>query len=70
MFWKCNDSCSVNSSVMAAASLSMRMTLFGIQKVFPSVRTVTCEQVEEWRNASSKNLVCLVGTASAVAQLS
>lgn len=41
-------------------SFSMRMTVYGIQKVFPSVRNVTCDQVERWRQSSTKNLVCLV----------
>lgn len=41
-------------------SFSMRMTVYGIEKVFPSVRNVSCSEVEEWRLNDSKKLVCVV----------
>ena len=43
-----------------ALSFSMRMTVYGIQKAFPSVRNVSCNDVEEWRRGAGKNLVCVV----------
>ena len=44
----------------AGLSFSMRMTVYGIQKVFPSVRNVSCNDVEEWRRGTDKKLVCVV----------
>ena len=44
----------------AALSFSMRMTVYGIQKAFPSVRNVSCNDVEEWRRGAGKKLVCVV----------
>lgn len=41
-------------------SFSMRMTLYGIQKAFPSVRNVSCSDVDEWRRDTSKKMVCVV----------
>ena len=41
-------------------SLSMRMTVYGIEKVFPSVRNVSCSEVDEWRQDDGKKLVCVV----------
>ena len=51
-----------SSSSVAAPSLSfsMRMTVYGIQKAFPSVRNVTCSDVDAWRRDQSRKIVCVV----------
>ncbi len=41
-------------------TMSMRMVIYGVKKAFPSVRNVTCEQLEQWRSEKRENLVCLV----------
>lgn len=41
-------------------SLSMRMTVYGISKKFPTVRNVKCEQLKEWLKDENKKVVCLV----------
>ena len=50
--------------VMAAPapslSMSMRMTVYGISKKFPTIRNITCEQLNNWIEDESKKLVCLV----------
>ena len=45
----------------SAPSLSMRMTTYGIGLKFPSVRNITCEQLEQWRSKDRRqNMICLV----------
>ena len=41
-------------------SMSMRMTVYGISKKFPTIRNITCEQLNNWIEDESKKLVCLV----------
>ena len=41
-------------------SFSMRMTVYGISKKFPSVRNVSCDQLERWRQDAQDKLVILV----------
>ena len=41
-------------------SLSMRMAVYGITKKFPSVRSVSCSQFNQWMRDDSKKVVCLV----------
>ncbi|XP_064392167.1 uncharacterized protein LOC135339816 isoform X2 [Halichondria panicea] len=40
-------------------SMSMRMTVYGISKKFPTIRNITCEQLNNWIEDESKKLVCL-----------
>lgn len=41
-------------------SFSMRMTIYGISKKFPSVKSINCQQLDQWRKDKEKKLVCLV----------
>ena len=41
-------------------SFSMKMTVYGISKKFQSVRNVSCDQLEQWRQDKQKELVILV----------
>ena len=41
-------------------SLSMRMTVYGIQKAFPSVRNVSCSDVDAWKRNRSGKIVFVV----------
>ena len=47
-------------------SFSMRMVIYGVGKKFPSVRHVSCEQLEEWRRDSPDKLVILVRFTSSI----
>jgi hypothetical protein len=49
------------SETAAPLSFSMRMTVYGIQKAFPSVRNVTCSDVDARRRNQSRNTVFVVG---------
>ena len=40
-------------------SFSMKTTVFGIKKKFPSVNNISCQELEKWRR-EKKNLICLV----------
>ena len=40
-------------------SLSMKATVYGIQKKFPSVRNISCSELESWRK-EKQELVVLV----------
>ena len=44
----------------ARPSFSMRMTIYGISKKFPSVKNITCEQLDLWRRDRQTTVVCLV----------
>ena len=41
-------------------SFSMRMTIYGISKKYPSVRNVSCDQLEKWRRDTQDKLIILV----------
>ena len=41
-------------------SFSMRMTIYGISKKYPSVRNVSCDQLEKWRQDTRDKLIILV----------
>ena len=43
-------------------SFSMRMAIYGISKKFPSVRNVSCDQLEKWRQETQDKLVILVSS--------
>ena len=51
-----------NGSESNSKSFSMRMTIYGISKKFPSVRNVSCDQLEKWRQDSRDKLVILVSS--------
>ncbi len=40
-------------------SLSMKATVYGIQKKFPAVKNINCNELETWRS-EKKDLVVLV----------
>lgn len=44
-------------------SFSMRMAIYGICKKFPSVRNISCDQLEKWRQDKDDKLVILVSLA-------
>lgn len=46
-------------SVGQSMSFSMRTTVYAIKKKFPSVRNISCQELEQWKQ-QGKNLVCLV----------
>ncbi len=39
--------------------MSMRMTVYGISKKFPTIINITCEQLNNWIEDESKKLVSL-----------
>lgn len=45
-------------SVGQSMSFSMRTTVYAIKKKFPSVRNISCQELEQWKQ-QGKNLVCL-----------
>ena len=47
------------SSSTQSVSLSMKATIYGIQKKFPSVKNITCCELESWRS-SKEDLIILV----------
>ena len=47
------------SSSTQSVSLSMKATIYGIQKKFPSVKNITCCELESWR-ISKEDLIILV----------
>ena len=49
-----------SSAAAAPLSFTMRMTVYGIQKAFPSVRNVPCSDVDAWRRNRNRNVVCVV----------
>lgn len=44
-------------------SFSMRTTVYGIKKRFPTVENVSCQELDRWRK-ERKDLICLVIRAS------
>lgn len=41
-------------------SVSMKTTVYGIKKKFPSVKNITCQELETWRKSRESSLVVLV----------
>ena len=58
---------------MAAAAsnrmfLSMRMLTYGLQRKFPRVNQMSCEELQKIRNENGRNLVVLVSSGAVVAR--
>ena len=53
------ESSEVASGGGPGKSFSMRTTVYGIKKRFPSVENVSCQELERWRK-ENEHLICLV----------
>lgn len=54
---------SESSGAAKSQSFSMRTTVYGIKKKFPSVQNISCQELKQWRGENRK-LICLVNPDS------